>query len=100
MKKDTGTAINEKVEPLTISAWYTPGLNPPVFTKGLTAAPIAPRINPRIVPKIASPRSCIHTIAQSALPISSANDCADGLVTTFIYWLGNDWMACRIEHGA
>ena len=85
MKNANGTEINEKVEPLTERARIAAGSNLPEFTNELPASPIAARINPRIVPKIASPRSCIHTIAQSALPISSANVCADGLVTTLIY---------------
>jgi hypothetical protein len=85
MKNASGTEINEKVEPLTESAKIAPGLNVLLVTKELPAYPIAARMSPRIVPIMASPMSCTHTIPQSALPISSANVCADGLVITLIY---------------
>ena len=85
IKNVTGTAIIEKVEPLTVSAVIEAGLNVLFVTKALPATPIAPRINPSMVPTRAQMRSCIQTIAQSALPISSANVCADGFVSTLKY---------------
>ena len=85
MKNDTGIEINEKLEPPTLSARIALGLNPEELLNELAANPIAARINPSIVPIRAIARSCIHTIAQSALPISSANVCADGFVSTLIY---------------
>ena len=86
MKNDTGIEIIEKVEPPTLSARIALGLNPEELLNELLAAnPIAARINPSIVPIRAIARSCIHTIAQSAFPISSANVCADGFVSTLIY---------------
>ena len=85
MKNVMGTEIKAKVFPLAVSAKNELKLAPPVPIRELLASLNALAIKPIIVPKRAHMRSCIHTIAQSALPISSANVCTDGFVSTLIY---------------
>ena len=85
MKKVMGTEIKAKVFPLAVSARMELKLAPPEPTIELVASRNALPIKPIIVPTTAHIRSCIHTIAQSALPISPSNVSRDGFVSTLIY---------------
>ena len=85
MKKVMGTEIKAKVFPLAVSARNELKLAPPEPTRELLANRNALPIKPIIVPTRAHIRSCIQTIAQSALPISPSNVSRDGFVSTRMY---------------